>query len=312
MGSLPAAAYSRQGILAGNVHLAVGHWSAGGPDIVGIHGLTASHMNFVGLAERLSGRLSVWAPDLRGRGESDKPAHGPYGMSQHAVDVAAAMRTAGLRRSVIVGHSMGAYIGAELAARYPDLVAGLVMLDGGYLLDIPASVDPNQLLDFLLKPQIDRLRRTFASRLAYFDFWRALPAIPAESWSSWVEDYLDYDLGGEPPQLRPRPLEAAVRDDFISMADKAAATARLRAIECPVAVIRAEHGVAFGQPPIIPDSVMHEIRECLPKVDETRLAGTNHYTIALAEPGVTAVADLVHSFTLRCLGAAASQDHHKG
>jgi pimeloyl-ACP methyl ester carboxylesterase len=222
-------------------------------------------------------------------------------MRQHALDVAAAMRSLGLGRSVVLGHSMGAYIGTALAAEFPDLVAGLAMLDGGYLLDLPANFDPDQLLDTLLRPQVERLRTTYASRAGYLDFWRGLPAFPAADWGPWVEAYLEYDLGGEPPELRARASEPAVREDFRSMAQKQEVKQRLLAIRCPVMVIRAEDGVAPGQPPIIPDQVMAEIRECIPSVEEHLIAGTTHYTIALADPGASAVADLVDKFAARCL-----------
>jgi pimeloyl-ACP methyl ester carboxylesterase len=285
---------------AGDVELAYRLWPGKGPAIVAIHGLTASHVNFIGIAERLAGRRPLLAFDLRGRGQSDKPMAG-YGMRQHALDVAAAMRSLGLGRSVVLGHSMGAYIGTALAAEFPDLVAGLAMLDGGYLLDLPANFDPDQLLDTLLRPQVERLRTTYASRAGYLDFWRGLPAFPAADWGPWVEAYLEYDLGGEPPELRARASEPAVREDFRSMAQKQEVKQRLLAIRCPVMVIRAEDGVAPGQPPIIPDQVMAEIRECIPSVEEHLIAGTTHYTIALADPGASAVADLVDKFAARCL-----------
>lgn len=298
-------------VMADDVELAFGHWSPGDPTIVGIHGLTASHLNFIGLAERLEGRQSVWAPDLRGRGASDKPP-GPYGTRRHAIDVAQAMRASGIGRSVVVGHSMGAYIGAALAVEFPELVAGLVMLDGGYLLDPPADFDPDQLLDLLLKPQIERLRTTYPSRAAYRDFWRGLPTFQGANWNPWVEAYLDYDLGGEEPALRPRASEAAVREDFRSMADKPTSTARLQAITCPVLVIRAEHGVAPGQPPVLPDAVMDQIRELIPSVEEHRLPGTTHYTIALTDPAVTAVAGLIDDFATRCQQAAPAPTNLRG
>jgi pimeloyl-ACP methyl ester carboxylesterase len=287
-------------VRAGEVELAYRLWPGKGPAIVAIHGLTASHVNFIGIAERLAGRRPLLAFDLRGRGQSDKP-EGGYGMRQHARDVAAAMRSLGLGRSVVIGHSMGAYIGTALAADFPDLVAGLVMLDGGYLLDLPANFDPDQLLDTLLKPQVERLRATYPSRAGYLDFWRGLPAFPAADWGPWVEAYLEYDLGGEPPALRARAAEPAVREDFRSMAQKQEVKQRLLAVSCPVMVIRAEDGVAPGQPPIIPDQVMAEIRECLPSVEEHLIPGTTHYTIALADPGASDVADLVDNFAARCL-----------
>ena len=288
--------------LAG-VEIAYGQWSAGAPTIVGIHGLTASHLNFVGLAERLAPQYSVWAPDLRGRGESGKPAGG-YGMVRHAGDVAAAMAACGVGRSVVVGHSMGAYIGAALAVEHPELVAGLVMLDGGYLLDMPAGLDPDDLLDTLLKPQVERLRTDYPSRAAYRDFWRTLPTFRPADWNAWLEAFLDYDLGGEEPHLRPRAAEAAVREDFRSMAAKTESTARLRALTCPVLVIRAEHGVAEGQPPILPDAVVEEMRELIADLDVQRVPGSTHYTIALADPAVSVAAGLIEDFALRCFAAA--------
>ena len=289
---------------AGGVVLAYRRWPGPGPSLVAIHGLTASHANFVGIAERLAGRRAVFAPDLRGRGLSAKP-EGPYGMRQHALDIAAAMGELGLGRTVVVGHSMGAYIGAALASEFPELVAGLVMLDGGNLIDPPEGFDPDQLLDLLLSSQIDRLRTTYQSRESYLEFWRGLPTIPAGDWNPWVEAYLNYDLGGDPPNLRARARESAVREDFASMAKKAEVRARLLSVKCPVLLVRAEHGVAPGQPQIIPDPVAAEIGTWVPELEQHLIPGTTHYTIALGERGVAAVADLIDDFTTRCLAVAA-------
>lgn len=292
-----------QRVSAGEVELAYRMWPGPRPALIGIHGLTASHVNFAGLAERLQGRRALVAFDLRGRGLSDKP-DGPYGIRQHALDVAAASRALGLGRSVVAGHSMGAYIGAALAAEFPDLVAGLVMIDGGNLLDPPSDFDPDQLLDLLLKPQMERLRTTYPSRAAYLEFWKGLQAIPAEQWNPWIEQYLNYDLGGEEPELRARASEAAVRIDFASMAAKSEVEARLRALSCPVLLLRAESGVAPGGPQIIPEAVAAQIRAWVPDLEEHLVEGTTHYTIALAEPGVSAIAGYIDDFSNRCLAAA--------
>jgi pimeloyl-ACP methyl ester carboxylesterase len=281
------------------VELSYGYWPGAGPALVALHGITASYRNFGGIAERIAGRRPVLALDLRGRGGSDKP-DGPYGMDQHADDVAAAMRGFGIDSAVVIGHSMGAYVAAAVAARHPELVAGVGLIDGGYLLDPPPGVDVATLLDTLLAPQVARLRMTFPTREAYYDYWRALPTFAPEEWGPWVEAYLDYDLGGTAPDLRPRPSEPAVRFDFADMADRAAAEARLRAVRVPVLVVRAEHGIAAGQPPVLPDAVMEGIRSCVPGVEEHLVEGTTHYTVALADPGASRVADFVVDFTARC------------
>jgi len=62
--------------------------------------------------------------DLRGTGESDKPA-GPYSTEMFADDVAALMQALGIQRAHIFGVSLGAATGMWLAAKYPDRVASL-------------------------------------------------------------------------------------------------------------------------------------------------------------------------------------------
>ncbi len=73
------------------IELTFGYWPGRGAPVVALHGLTASYVNFIGIAERLAGRRPLLALDLRGRGDSDKP-DGPYGLAQHARDVATAMQ----------------------------------------------------------------------------------------------------------------------------------------------------------------------------------------------------------------------------
>ena len=185
-----------QGRVSGDgVELAFGYWPGRGAAVVALHGLTASYVSFMGVAERLAGRRAVFALDLRGRGDSEKPA-GPFGMVQHARDVAAAMRAMGLGPSVIVGHSMGGFVAAALAAQEPDLVAGVVFIDGGYAPAI-AAAGPQQALDAALALRITQLRQTHPSREAYRQFWRGQPHFPAEDWGPWVEAFLDYEVGGE-------------------------------------------------------------------------------------------------------------------
>src|SRR6266478_10156659 len=146
-----------RGRVAGDgIELAFGYWPGRGAPVVALHGLTASYLNFIGVAERLAGRRPLFALDLRGRGDSDKP-DGPNGLAQHARDVAAAMRAMDLGPSVIVGHSMGAFVSTALAAQNPELVAGIIMIDGGYLLDMPSGADSGQVLDAMLAQRIAQL-----------------------------------------------------------------------------------------------------------------------------------------------------------
>lgn len=294
-------AEARGSVAGDGVRLAFGFWpgGGGGVPIVGIHGLTASYPHFGGIAERLAGRRPLLALDLRGRGDSDKP-DGPFGVEQHARDVAAALRAFGLRGCIVVGHSMGAYIGAELAGAWPELVSGLVLLDGGLPPDLPPAIPLQRLLEQLLAPSMQRLRTTYPSYEAYLAYWRSQPTFRPADWSPWVERWLRYDLADQPPELRAKADERAARADFADIALKQPALARLRRVRAPVLAIRAEHGPAAGMPPIVPETVMRELRSVFTDLEEHTLAGTTHYTILLAEPGASRVADLLVDFAGRC------------
>jgi lipase len=282
------------------VQLAFGYWSGSGEPIVALHGLTASHLNFIGIAERLAGRRPLFALDLRGRGDSDKP-EGPYGFTQHARDVAAAMRAMDLSATIIVGHSMGASVATALAAQEPGLVAGLVFIDGGYVPAITGTAAPDQGLDALLARRIMQLRQAYSSREAYREFWRSQPHFPPEDWGPWIEAFLDYEVGGEAPCLRPKASEAAVRADLIAAIRRDEIIAQLRAVRVPVLMIRADSGFAPGTPPLFPDATMEEFRSYVPGMHEETIPGTTHYTIVLGNRGATRVAGLVDGFARRII-----------
>jgi lipase len=291
-----------QGRVSGDgVELAFGYWPGRGAAVVALHGLTASYVSFMGVAERLAGRRAVFALDLRGRGDSEKPA-GPFGMVQHARDVAAAMRAMGLGPSVIVGHSMGGFVAAAVAAQEPDLVAGVVFIDGGYAPAI-AAAGPQQALDAALALRITQLRQTHPSREAYRQFWRGQPHFPAEDWGPWVEAFLDYEVGGEAPELRPKASEDGVKADLMEGLQREAMIARLKAIRVPVLMVRAPAGFVPGTPPLYPDAMMEQMRTCVQAMEEELIPGTTHYTILMGNRGASRIADLVEDFAERCEAA---------
>ena len=288
-----------QGRVSGDgVELAFGYWPGRGGTLVALHGLTASYLSFAGVAERLAGRRAVFAIDLRGRGDSDKPS-GPYGMVQHARDVAGAMRALGLGPSVIVGHSMGGFVAAALAAQEPKLVSGLVLIDGGYAPAIAAGTTSNQGLDAALALRITQLRQTYPSRETYRQFWRGQPHFPPEDWNSWVVAFLDYELGGDEPELRPKASEEGVRADLMEGLQREQMIARLQTVHVPVLMVRAPAGFVPGSPPLYPDAMMDQMRTVVPLMDEELISDTTHYTILMGERGASRIADLVDDFAER-------------
>jgi lipase len=281
-----------------NVELAFGYWPGRGAPIVALHGLTASFISFVGVAERLNGRRPLLALDLRGRGDSDKPA-GPYGMAQHARDVAVAMQTLEIGPSVIVGHSMGAFVATALAAQNPELVSGIMMIDGGYVPDLPVGVDASTMLDATLALRIAQLNRTYDSRKAFLDFWRGQPNFPPEEWNPWIEAFLDYEVAGD-TTVQPKAAAGGVALDVAEAFKKEEIIGRLKSLRVPALLLRADQGMEPSHPPLFPDSVVKSFRECLPEMKDEVISGTTHFTITLGERGASRVADLIVEFAATC------------
>lgn len=95
-----------------------------GPTFLLLHGIGMGRSVYLDVVQRLRGR--VVALDLPGFGEAPEPDR-TLTMERHADLIAAYLRHVGEEPVVVIGHSMGSQIAAELAARHPSLVAGVVL-----------------------------------------------------------------------------------------------------------------------------------------------------------------------------------------
>jgi pimeloyl-ACP methyl ester carboxylesterase len=94
------------------------------------HGLASSQRIWDLMLPRLTRRFRIVTYDARGHGLSAKPPSG-YGFDPVVADARAVIRATQLRRPLIAGHSWGAMVALELAARHPRAVRGAVLVDGG-------------------------------------------------------------------------------------------------------------------------------------------------------------------------------------
>jgi len=109
-----------------------GNWvrysvTGGGPPVVLVHGWLSSSRVWEPLASRLAQRFTVYALDLAGFGDSDKPISG-YGIRYGSRLLYAFCAHFGLARVAVVGHDIGGTMAVKLAADHPDVVGRLVLV----------------------------------------------------------------------------------------------------------------------------------------------------------------------------------------
>ena len=257
------------------------------PAVLCVHGILATGFTWLAVAAALGDEITLIAPDLRGRGDSGS-LQGPFGLDAHVGDLLAALDALGLERTVMVGHSMGAYVVARLATRHPERVSRLVLVDGG--LTIPGSerIDPVPFMRAFFGPTLARLKMTFPSLDAYVRWWSQHPAIARSDIDPAVlRAYAEHDLVGTPPQLRSSVNPAALEPDGTDVLRCTDA----RRLTLPVVLLCAPRGMLNDRNPMQP---LRLVRDWAAQDDGRRRAlqvpDTNHYTIALGAAGAGMVA----------------------
>src|ERR1041384_5778502 len=100
-----------------------------GEPLILIPYLTADHACYAFQVSEYAKQFTCLSLDLRGTGESDHP-RAPYTTETLADDAAASMQAGGITTARVAGLSLGAAVGAWLAAKYPDRVLSLSMHSG--------------------------------------------------------------------------------------------------------------------------------------------------------------------------------------
>lgn len=101
----------------------------GQPGIVFVHGFSCSHEDWSAQTDYFSASHHVVALDQRGHGASSAFEAG-FDIETYGADVAALVESLNIAPAVLVGHSLGCRSILEAASERPDLVAGLVLVDG--------------------------------------------------------------------------------------------------------------------------------------------------------------------------------------
>lgn len=175
-----------------------------GPQIILLHGYTDSSFSYSRVLPSLNKKYHVYALDLRGHGDSERPASG-YKLTDFAADVRAFMDQKGMKRATIVGHSMGSFIAQRLATLAPERVERLVLIGSATTLRNETVLDLQKAVNALEDPVPVKFVREFQASTVY----QPLPdefmdrvvkeslKVPARVWRATIAGFFSYDR----PQL---------------------------------------------------------------------------------------------------------------
>ena len=246
-------------------------WEGKRENIFCVHGLTANSRCWDRIVSRLIPEFRVLAMDLRGRGLSDKPPKG-YFIEQHVQDIYCLLEDQKLERVTLMGHSLGAYISLAFAARHPDRVKKLILMDaGGHL-----SQSRWDNVHVAIKPSVDRLGLVFPSFEDYTALLKQAPFL--QPWTRFLDTYFRYEIEEVDGGVRSRTLVEGIREEISNIRSFDAASLYPR-ISCPVLILRATDGILSRDDMVLTeDAAERMVREIVDAgcVDVTN---SNHYSI---------------------------------
>ncbi len=221
-----------------------------GSPLVLLHGFPQTHLMWRHVAADLAADHTVICPDLRGYGDSDKPAGtdgDAYAKRTMAADVVALARALGHERFALAGHDRGALVAIRAGLDHPDAVTHLASLDVLPTLDMwevmrGASAAVGFHLYLMAQPPGLPEQLIGASPDAFFghflDIWTRDPeAIPAEVRAA----YLRASREAVPSIVADYRASAGI-DVEHDEADRAAG----RRLAMPVTVLQQDWGAALG------------------------------------------------------------------
>jgi pimeloyl-ACP methyl ester carboxylesterase len=212
------------------------------------------------MAAALVPQYRVMAMDLRGRGRS------------HMRDINCLLDDLNVDQVVIMGHSLGAFIGLAFAAKYPERTDRLILVDGGGDL----SKEQMDKVFIGIKPALDRLGMVFPSEEAYLKKMSEPPYI--QPWSPVIETYYRYEIkptqGGVHTNIQP----AHIQEEAANIRKVACATFYPK-IKCMVLILRAPNGLLSQDDILLPEEVIEKMLREMPTARRFDVEGLNHYGI---------------------------------
>ena len=238
--------------------------SSSRPPVILIHGAGSNHLCWPAEIRRLR-ETTVYAIDLPGHGKSSGVAH--HRVSSYQAAIIDFIAQLGLNQAVLVGHSLGAAIGLQLALEHPQHVTGLVCISAA----ASFQIDPTFINLFRLqqtqKKALEILYYYFSPKYGktqwYPNLLKSLPTVRNSLWYADLRATAHFDLRSQLSRITTPTLVLAGEGDPLVPISTAAHLAR----QLPIARIKAfpQHGHLLMLEE--PKGVAHEIHRFLGKLN---------------------------------------------
>lgn len=185
------------------------------------------------IAEKMAGSFRAISIDARDHGDSDSPA-GPIGMLDHIDDVLILAGELGADRFTLIGVSQGAVISMGLAARHPERVERLVVVDAG------GEIAPKGKL--WTAELVKHYRSEFASLDEMVEWQRWLNPYADEEWLRRMSLLGSWPAAGGKRINKSR--NSAPRKVDISAEER---WSQLASIACPTLIVKGDNSPVIGE-----------------------------------------------------------------
>lgn len=258
-----SATYSDREVRVRDVTLHYQEWGDTSlPTILMLHGFGVSGHMFDEFAAKAQGMYHLVALDQRGHGDSEWAPDGDYSRDAFIADIEAFRDALKLDSVLLMGHSMGGLNAATYAAKFPERVKSLVLVDVGpeaakegvdnimRFTQAPAELEFEEFVTNAMRFNTRRTRENIEERMRH-----RLKQLPSGKWT-WKFD------------SRFRDKESGVRIGSEATNDET--WALFRSISCPVLLVRGE------QSDILTQAVAEKLAADLPNCKLVVVPGAGH------------------------------------
>ncbi len=168
--------------------------------------------------------------DNRGVGQSDKPA-GPYSAQMLAADTAGLLDALGIKKAIVMGHSMGGFIAQAMALDFPQKVEKLILCSTNFggPHHIPVTAEAMKVLSDVTSDALTRFKNGLVVSTA--PGWAEKNPEMIEKWIKWrVANPID-----------PAPYQAQLAIGLALMPEAAAFETKLPRLNVPTLILFGAH-----------------------------------------------------------------------